>query len=110
MSSAAIIPFDPSIHRDHMPEVSGPNPARQVLIVTSGKFQLEFLSLAQIDAAIRYFRSPSGSTRQPADSGDHWEFQSWQGRLPAGINNSRNRARMLSALVAARRLAREQLS
>jgi len=109
MSTLAIEAFDPAVHRDHMPEVSSPSPARHVLVVSSGKFRLEFLSQAQLEAAIAYFRSPSGSTRVSATGGDHWEFQPWQSRLPAGINNSHNRDRVLSALLSARELAREHL-
>lgn len=110
MSNLAIEAFDPEVHRDHMPEVSSSSPARHVLVVASGKFRLEFLSQAQLEAAIAYFRSPSGSTRVPATGGDHWEFQPWQSRLPAGINNAHNRDRVLSALLSARELAREHLS
>ena len=109
MSTLAIEPFNPAAHRDHMPEVPSPSPARHVLVVSSGKFRLEFLSQAQLEAAIGYFRSPSGSTRVSAAGGDHWEFQPWQSRLPVGINNSHNRNRMLSALLSARELAREHL-
>lgn len=74
MSTVEIEAFDPSVHRDHMPEISCPSPARHVLVVSSGKFRLEFLSQAQLEAAIAYFRSPSGSTRVSAAGGDHWEF------------------------------------
>ena len=109
MSTVAVEAFDPSVHRDHMPEVSSPSSPRQVLAVTSSKFRLEFLSQAQLEAAISYFRSPSGSTRLPATGGDHWEFQPWQSRLPAGINNAHNRSRVLTALLSARELACEHL-
>jgi len=109
MSTFAIEAFDPSVHRNHMPEVPAPVSARKVLVTKIGKFQLELLSKAQLEAAISYFRSPSGSTRLPASDGDHWEFQPWQSRLPAGINDAHNRARVLAALVAARVLANEHL-
>ena len=109
MSTHTIEAFDPAIHRNHMPEVPSPSTIRFVLVVSSGKFRLEFLSQAQLEAAIDYFRSPSGSTRLSATGGDHWEFQPWQSRLPAGINNSHNRGRMLSALLSARDMAHEHL-
>ena len=109
MSSFAIESFDPSVHRNHMPEVTSPSIPRQILLVRVGKFQLEFLSRAQLETAIAYFLSPSISTRLPIEGGDHWEFQSWQSRLPAGINNARNRPKVLSALVAARELANVHL-
>ena len=109
MSKLAIEEFNPSIHRDHMPEIQSPVSPRLVLVVVSGKFKLEFLSQAQLDGAITYFRSPAGSTRLAANGGDHWEFQSWQSRLPAGINNSHNRTRILAALLSAVELARNQL-
>ena len=109
MSTHAIEAFDPAVHRDHMPEIPSPSPARCVLVVSSGKFRLEFLSQAQLEAGITYFRSPSGSTRVSAIGGDHWEFQPWQSRLPAGINNAHNRERVLSALLSARELARQYL-
>ena len=105
MSSAAIEDFDPAIHRDHMPELPAPPGPRRVLVVTHRAFRLEFLSQAQLDAAIAYFRAPSGSTRIVFAGGDHWEFQPWQSRLPAGINNSHNRPAVLAALIAARELA-----
>ena len=110
MSCSVIVPFNPEIHRNHMPEVECPASVRNVLVVSSGKFQLEFLSQAQLQAAISYFRSPLGSTRRCAAGGDHWEFQPWQSRLPAGINNSHNRGSMLAALEAAMVLASEHLS
>jgi hypothetical protein len=97
MSTSVIEAFDPTVHRDHMPEVPSTSPARHVLVVSSGKFRLEFLSQAQLEVAIADFRSPSGSTRVSA-YGDHREFQPWQSRLPAGINNAHNRDQVLSAL------------
>jgi hypothetical protein len=110
MSKSIIVPFNPKIHRNHMYEVDCPKPVRKVLIVSSGKFQLEFLSQAQLQAAINYFRSPLGSTRLPVPGNlDHWELQPWQSRLPAGINNLHNRSRVLAALESARGLANEQL-
>lgn len=109
MSTLAVEEFDPAIHRDHMPEVPSPSHARRVLVVSSGKFKLEFLSQAQLEVAIAYFCSPSGSTRMYVTGGDHWEFQPWQSRLPAGINNAHNRDRVLSALLSARELARDHL-
>lgn len=110
MSTLAIETFDPTIHRDHMPEIPSPSPARHVLVVSSGRFRLEFLSEPQLEAAIAYFQSPSGSTRCSIAGGDHWEFQPWQSRLPAGINNRHNRKRMLAALLSSRGLARRYLS
>lgn len=109
MPQPRILAFDPALHRDHMPEVAAPINPRCVLLVGAGRFRLCFLSQAQLEAAIAYFQSPSGSTRMQAGGGDHWEFQPWQSRLPAGINNARNRPRMLSALQSARGLARERL-
>lgn len=88
-----------------MPGVAAPESVREVLVVMVAQFRLEFLSKAQLEAAIAYFRAPSGSTRQSATGGDHWEFQPWQSRLPAGINNAHKRPKVLAALVAARRLA-----
>jgi hypothetical protein len=102
MSTVKIESFDAAIHRNHMPEALSPPVPRKVLVVCVGKFRLEFLSLAQLDLAIAYFRNPSGSTRRDSSSGDHWEFQPWQSRLPAGIVNAHNRPRVLAALVAAR--------
>jgi hypothetical protein len=109
MSNFAVVEFDPALHRNHMPEVPSPDDPVKVLIVKTGRFQLEFLSSAQLEAAILYFRNPSGSTRENPSGGDHWEFQSWQSRLPAGINNSHNRPKVLSALIAAREVANERL-
>ena len=109
MSGHAIVTFDPQIHRNHMPEVASPGSPQHVLVVSSGKFRLEFLSQSQLQAAITYFRSPSGSTRVDASGGDHWEFQPWQSRLPAGINNSHNRSRVLAALEAAKELSSAHL-
>lgn len=108
-SRTLIVPFDPQLHRNHMTEVDCPASVRHVLIVSSGKFQLEFLSQAQLQAAIRYFRAPSGSTRRSAGGGSHWEFQPWQSRLPAGINNAHNRGKMLAALESASGLASDYL-
>ncbi|WOS42052.1 hypothetical protein [Xanthomonas rydalmerensis] len=109
MSRISVETFDPLVHRNHMPEISSPNCVRHVLVVSSGKFRLEFLSRAQLEAAISYFLSSSGSTRLAAQGGDHWEFQPWQSRLPAGINNRHNRDQVLSALLSARELASEHL-
>lgn len=101
--------FNPSVHRNHMPEVPAPEPAREVLVIEIARFRLEFLSKAQFEAAIAYFRAPSGSTRQSATGGDHWEFQPWPSRLPAGINNAHNRPKILAALLAAKDLANARL-
>lgn len=109
MSAVSIETFNPLVHRDHMPEIPSPKPVRKVLTVRVGRFQLEFLSRAQFDAAIAYFHSPSGSTRLAAGGGDHWEFQPWQSRLPAGINNGHNRPKVLAALIAARKVVNEHL-
>jgi hypothetical protein len=92
-----------------MPEIPSPEVARKVLVFRSGRFQLEFLSRAQLEAAIAYFHSPSGSTRLSPVCGDHWEFQLWHSRLPAGINNAHNRPKVLAALDAARNLANEHM-
>jgi hypothetical protein len=43
------------------------------------------------------------------DGGDHWEYQPWQSRLPAGINNRHNRAKVLSALESASAIAQAEL-
>lgn len=109
MKSSVIEIYDPSVHRNHMPDVPAPEPAREVLVITIAKFRLEFLSNAQLEAAIVYFRKPSKSTRQCSAGGDHWEFQPWQSRLPTGINNAHNRPKVLAALIAARRLAGARL-
>ena len=109
MSRIAVEAFDPAAHRNHMPEVPAPDRPRNVLVVTIGRFRLEFLSTAQLQAAIAYFHSPSGSTRLAAAGGDHWEFQPWQSRLPAGINNSHNRPRVLAALQSAQAVAQAEL-
>lgn len=109
MKSSAIEMFDSSVHRNQMPDVPAPEPAREVLVIAIAKFRLEFLSNAQLEAAIAYFRKPSNSTRQCSAGGDHWEFQPWQSRLPAGINNAHNRPKVLAALVAARPLENARL-
>ncbi|HVT33293.1 MAG TPA: hypothetical protein VHE32_11630 [Rhodanobacteraceae bacterium] len=110
MSSIVVEAFNPEVHRNHMPEVPAPAVPHKVLVVVVGRFRLEFLSSAQLEAAIAYFRSPSETTRMPAGGGDHWEFQRWQSRLPAGINNSHNRPKVLAALDSARAVAQAQLS
>jgi hypothetical protein len=110
MSRIAIEAFDPALHRNHMPEVLAPDRPRNVLVVTVGRFRLEFLSTAQLRAAIDYFQSPSGSTRLAVSGGDHWEFQPWQSRLPAGITNSHNRLAVLAALQSAEAAAKAELS
>jgi hypothetical protein len=109
MSSVSVEDFDPAVHCNRMPEVALPATPRKVLVVTCGRFRLEFLSRAQLEAAIAYFRSPSGSTRMHVDGGDHWEYQPWQSRLPAGINNRHNRAKVLSALESASAIAQAEL-
>ncbi len=109
MSSVAVQAFNPALHRNHMPEISSPDTPRKVLAVCVGRFRLEFVSCAQLEAAVAYFRSPSGSTRLSAGGGDHWEFQPWQSRLPAGINNAHNRPKVLAALEAARAVAMAEL-
>lgn len=97
--------FNPDRHVNHMPEVDDRiGSFRRVLIVEVGRYRLEFLSLAQLEAAIAYFERPGGSTRLDPSGGDHWEFQPWQSRLPKGIINSHNRPRILKAL----RSAKEQ--
>lgn len=92
--------FDEKIHRNHMPEVeSCISFTGYVIVVEVGRYRLEFLSLTQLAAAIEYFEKREGvSTRLSASVGDHWEFQSWISRLPAGINNKHNRSRVLSTL------------
>lgn len=98
--------FDASTHVNHMPEVDNEIASfRTVVIVEVGKYRLDFLSEAQLDAAIKYFERPTGSTRIDPSGGDHWEFQPWQSRLPKGIINKHNRPTILKAL----RSAREQL-
>ncbi|MBO9872465.1 MULTISPECIES: hypothetical protein [Xanthomonas] len=109
MSKISIETFDSLVHRNHMPEIASPTCVRHVLVVSSGKFRLEFQSQAQLEAAIRDFLSSSGSTRLAVHGGDHWEFQPWQSRLPAGVNNRHKRDQLLSALLSARKLASEHL-
>ncbi len=92
-----------------MPEISSPATPRNVLVVSLGRYQLEFLSNAQLEAAMAFFRATSGATRMQAIGGDHWEFQPWQSRLPAGMKRSHNRRRLLAALETSTALAREQL-
>ena len=109
MSAVTIEAFNPLVHRNHMPELRSPESPRKVLSVEVAKFRLEFLSKAQLEAAIAYFQAPSGSTRLASAGGDHWEFQPWQSRLPPGINNSHRRPKLLAALIGARDLAHEHL-
>jgi hypothetical protein len=92
--------YDVIKHKNHMPEVCQKiDPQGQVIIIEAGQFRLEFLSLKQVEAAIAYFeKKDGGSTRLSAGGGDHWEFQSWQSRLPAGINNKHHRPKILSSL------------
>ena len=99
----------PGEHRNHMPEVQGPETPTHVLVVDAGRYRLEFQSLAQLETAIAYFQSPARSTRLPSAGGDHWEFQPWHCRLPAGISNARNRSKVLAALLGAREIANEHL-
>lgn len=103
MGRIALEQYDETKHRNHMPEVcrnivsSG-----HVIVVEQGRFRLEFLSMEQLRTAIAYFeKKDGGSTRTEAGGGDHWEFQSWQSRLPAGINNKHNRHKILNLLRAA---------
>ena len=110
MNRIAIEAFDPAAHRNHLWEVPSPPEPRTVLIVRAGKFELQFLSQAQLDAAIAYFRDPSGSTRLDPGGGDHREFQPWQSRLPRGINNAHHRPRVLAALLRARAAAQRCLA
>ena len=105
MSTAVVLAFDPGIHRNHMPEIDAPGQPTHVLVVSVGRFQLEFLSRLQLEAAIGHLESNTGSTRMHAVGGDHWEFQPWQSRFPAGINNAHNRPKILTALKAARQTA-----
>lgn len=51
MKSSVIEMYDPSAHRNHMPDIPAPEPAREVLVITIAKFRLEFLSNAQLEAA-----------------------------------------------------------
>lgn len=90
-------------HINHMPEVCSAIDAQgQVIVVEEGKYRLEFLSLKQLNVAIEYFsKKDGGSTRLNASGGEHWEFQPWQCRLPAGINNKRHRPKILHALESA---------
>jgi len=82
---------------------------RKILLVEVCAFTFQFMSKAQLETTIAYFQSPSGSTRLAHAGLDHWERQSWQSRLPAGINNAHNRPKVLAALVQARRLANEHM-
>jgi hypothetical protein len=105
MSRAYIEPYDAGKHQNHMPEIDGHvNPNGHVIVVESGRYRLEFLSLAQLDAAIAFFEKPTGSTRMDPAGGDHWEFQPWQSRLPKGIVNAKNRPKILSVLRSAKEL------
>lgn len=91
--------FDAQRHVDHMPEVDVPTPpCRKVLVVAVGRYRLQFLSHAQLAAAIAWFERPLGSTRRNASGGDHWKFQPWQSELPKGMVKQRNRARILARL------------
>lgn len=90
-------------HINHMPEVCNEIDVHgQVIVVEEGKYRLEFLSLKQLDVAIEYFaKKDGGPTRLNTSGGDHWEFQPWHCRLPAGINNKHHRPRILHALESA---------
>lgn len=103
MGRISIEPYDEAKHRNRMPEVCRDIvPNGQVIVVEEGRFRLECLSIEQLRAAIGYFeKKDGGSTRADSSGGDHWEFQSWQSRLPAGINNQHNRNKILGLLMAA---------
>ena len=103
MSRVRIEQFDPDVHRNHMPEVGQKiDPKGQVIVVEYKRFRLEFLSREQLAVAVRYFEDKTGgSTRARSINGDHWEFQPWTSRLPAGINNRHNRPGMQKALAEA---------
>lgn len=100
MGRISLEPYDPAKHANHMPEVCQTIVSNgQVIVVEQGRFRLEFLSLEQLIAAIAFFdKTDGGSTRLDASGGDHWEFQGWQSRLPASINNKRHRHKILSLL------------
>lgn len=106
MARTWIEPYMAEKHINHMPEVCNAiDPQGQVIVVEEGKFRLEFLSLKQLNVAIEYFsKKDGGSARLNASGGDHWEFQPWQCRLPAGINNKHHRSKILHALESARAL------
>lgn len=96
-------PFDPRRHRNHMPEVGGScDSPRVVVFVEVTNFEFVFFWPEQLEAAIEFFEHPLGSTRMNAEGGDHWEFQPWQSRLPAGLTRRARRGRVVEALVAAR--------
>lgn len=78
------------------------DPGGSVLRVEVDRLAMEFWCLEEVDVALAYFRDPSGSTASDPAGGDHWEFQSWSSRLPAGHNAARRRPRVLAALEAAR--------
>lgn len=103
MARTWIEPYSTEKHINHMSEVcSAIDPHGQVIVVEEGMYRLEFLSLEQLKVAIDFFsKKDGGSTRLNASGGDHWEFQSWQCKLPAGINNKQYRPRILHALESA---------
>lgn len=100
MGRISLEPYDKTKHRNHMPELCKTIVSHgQVIVIEQGRYRLEFLSLEQLKTAISYFsKKDGGSTRLNASGGDHWEFQSWQSRLPAGINNKHHRDKILNLL------------
>ncbi|MEM9378772.1 MAG: hypothetical protein AAGB93_02405 [Planctomycetota bacterium] len=78
------------------------DPGGSLLRVEVERLALEFWCLEEVDVALAYFRDPGGSTASDPAGGDHWEFQAWPSRLPAGHNAARRRARVLEALESAR--------
>ena len=92
--------FDRGRHKDHMPEMGARlDPRGSVIVVEVGRFRFEFLSIAQLEEALRYFRANTHpSTRMDVGGGDHWEFQPWYCRLPSIVRRPSNRARIVKAL------------
>jgi hypothetical protein len=100
-------PYDPERHPDHMygveADVDRPGLApRHAYFVEVAGFTFQFLGLSQLRVALEHYRlPPKGSTRAFSIDGDHWEFQSWQTRLPAKLMRRSHRPRVVRALESA---------
>jgi hypothetical protein len=69
-------------------------------------FTFEFHSPEQVVACLQHFRRkilPTGRLPRDLGGGDHWEFQRWYERLPAGLRREAKRPKVVAALEEAAR-------
>ncbi|MEM9533348.1 MAG: hypothetical protein AAGA23_20670 [Pseudomonadota bacterium] len=103
--------LDPKKHKDYFSGAQTPGglpaeppkdnfvPAHAYFVQAAG-YTLEFVSLAQVQEALEYFRKKvHPSTMEPAVHSEHY-WQRWYERLPKGIKSGSKRAKMARALEA----------